>query len=86
MENWFCKCGLINDKGRRECFSCGRKLSFHVFSNGEDEYFFNYANAVRQYIKWKHDIGCARLYSCIEELDGDSDDANCLKSFGDFPT
>jgi len=65
---------------------------YHIFTNGLDEWFDDYNEAMTLYKKWVKEYGTARLYEETRttgfEDKYDNDDVIdeiCLESFGEWP-
>jgi hypothetical protein len=59
--------------------------TYHVFSDGRDEFLSDYAEAVRLFETWAAEHGNVRLYQDDSDEDGETVDENCLRAVGDFP-
>lgn len=59
--------------------------TYHVFTNGWDDYFYNYKEANKAFKVMAKEYGCARMYLKRKGTDEDCD-GDCIRSEGAFPS
>ena len=59
--------------------------TYHVFTNNQDEWFNNLAEAEELFNEWAGENGCARLYEEEREEDGELINENCINAIGSYP-
>lgn len=83
-----CRDGVMieNENGRLECDKCETRLYYHVFTDGVDDFFYDYSIAQGYFDHLKKRGRNVRLYESFEDKDEDDTwDGECLDSFGAWP-
>lgn len=64
-------------------------VKYHVFADHYDEWYDNYADAMRDYSSWVNKDVSARLYENVYDEaayeDGEPLEETCLESYGGYP-